>query len=161
MLRVDWNLLFTIINLLVLFIAMRVFLFKPVQKIIAERQEEADRRFEEAAASKSQAEEMKAQYEVSLENAETEKKQVLREAKKSADAEYQRIIKDAEKAAKQVRKDAVAEAENQKAQIIKKAEKEIADLVVDAAVKVAGEKKGTEADRVLYSKFLDKAGDEA
>ena len=43
MLRVDWNLLFTIINLLVLFVAMRVFLFKPVQKIIAERQEEADR----------------------------------------------------------------------------------------------------------------------
>ncbi len=161
MLRVDWNLLFTIINLLVLFVAMRVFLFKPVQKIIAERQEETDRRFEEAAASKSQAEEMKAQYEVSLANAEAEKKQVLREAKKSADAEYQRIIQDAEKTAKQVKRDAVAEAENQKAQIIKKAEKEIAGLVVDAAVKVAGEKKGAEVDSALYSKFLDKAGDEA
>ena len=36
MLRVDINLLFTIINLLVLFIAMKIFLFKPVQKIITE-----------------------------------------------------------------------------------------------------------------------------
>ena len=43
MLRVDWNLLLTIINLLLLFVLMRIFLFKPVQKIIAARQAEAEK----------------------------------------------------------------------------------------------------------------------
>lgn len=59
MLRLDWNILFTVINLILLFIAMRVFLFKPVRKIIAARQEEADKQFAEAAASKEEAEKLK------------------------------------------------------------------------------------------------------
>ena len=153
MLRVDWNLLLTIINLLLLFVLMRIFLFKPVQKIIAARQEEADE-------SKQAAEEARKQYEASLANAEETKKQVLQEARQTADAEYKRIVSDAEKTAKQVKEDAITDAENQKAQILKKAEKDIADMVVDATVKIVGEKKGADVDNALYDKFLDKAGDE-
>ena len=97
MLRVDWNLLLTIINLLLLFVLMRIFLFKPVQKIIAARQEEADRQFKEAGESKQAAEEARKQYEASLANAEEAKKQVLQEARQTADAEYKRIVSDAEK----------------------------------------------------------------
>ena len=149
MLRVDWNLLLTIINLLLLFVLMRIFLFKPVQKIIAARQEEADRQFKEAGESKQAAEEARKQYEASLANAEEAKKQVLQEARQTADAEYKRIVSDA-----------VTDAENQKAQILKKAEKDIADMVVDATVKIVGEKKGADVDNALYDKFLDKAGDE-
>ena len=97
MLRVDWNLLLTIINLLLLFVMMRIFLFKPVQKIIAARQAEADRQFKEADESKQAAEEARKQYEASLANAEETKKQVLQEARQTADAEYKRIVSDAEK----------------------------------------------------------------
>ena len=53
MLRLDWNLLFTVINLLLLFVLMKIFLFKPVQKIIAARQAEADKQFDEAAAKQA------------------------------------------------------------------------------------------------------------
>lgn len=123
MLRVDWNLLLTIINLLLLFVLMRIFLFKPVQKIIAARQEEADRQFKEAGESKQAAEEARKQYEASLANAEEAKKQVLQEARQTADAEYKRIVSDAEKTAKQVKEDAITDAENQKAQILKKQKK--------------------------------------
>ena len=55
MLRLDWNLLFTVINLLLLFVLMKIFLFKPVQKIIAARQAEADKQFDEAAAKQAEA----------------------------------------------------------------------------------------------------------
>ena len=112
MLRVDWNLLLTIINLLLLFVMMRIFLFKPVQKIIAARQAEADRQFKEADESKQAAEEARKQYEASLANAEETKKQVLQEARQTADAEYKRIVSDAEKTAKQVKEDAITDAEN-------------------------------------------------
>ena len=130
------------------------------QKIIAARQEEADRQFKEAGESKQAAEEARKQYEASLANAEEAKKQVLQEARQTADAEYKRIVSDAEKTAKQVKEDAITDAENQKAQILKKAEKDIADMVVDATVKIVGEKKGADVDNALYDKFLDKAGDE-
>ena len=39
MLRLDINLVFTIINLLVLYFLMKKFLFKPVNNIIAQREE--------------------------------------------------------------------------------------------------------------------------
>ena len=74
MLQLDvWNVLFTIINLLILFVLMRIFLYKPVQKIIAKRQEEADRQFGEAAAKQSEAEELKTKYQAVLSDAENEK----------------------------------------------------------------------------------------
>ncbi len=161
MLRLDWNVLFTVVNLIILFVAMRVLLFKPVQKIIAARQEEADRQFKEAAASKAEAEEMKVQYTESLENAEKEKVKTIQEARKTADREYQRIVSDAEITAKQMQEDAKVQAETQKAQILKNAEKEIANMVVDAAGKVVGSKSGVEVDRALYTEFLNKAGDES
>lgn len=161
MLRLDWNVLFTVINLIILFVAMRLVLFKPVQRIIAARQEEADRQFKEAAASKAEAEELKAKYTESLENAEKEKAKTIQEARKTADQEYQRIVSDAEITAKQMKEDAKAAAETQKAQILKDAEKEIADMVVDAAGKVVGSRSGADVDMALYNEFINKAGDES
>ncbi len=162
MLHIDgWNLAITIVNLLVLFVAMRIFLFKPVQRIIEARQEEADKQFKEAAERQSQADELKAQYEQSLEDAEKEKRTIIKEARKSADDEYQRILKNAEKTATQIKQDATTEAENRRNQIIKMVEKEITEMVVNATEKMVGEKSGAEADRALYGKFLDKAGDES
>lgn len=162
MLKVDvWNLLFTVINLLILFIAMKLFLFKPVKKIIAERQEEADRQFKEAAKHQQDADDLKAQYEKSIVEAQQESKQMLLDAKRSADTEYQKIIAGAKDSADEIRKNAALEAENEKARILKSAETEIAEMVLDATAKMVGAKKGADVDRALYNKFLDKAGDEA
>ena len=41
MLKLDWNLLLTVLNLLILAGAMWYFLFKPVRKILEARQAEA------------------------------------------------------------------------------------------------------------------------
>lgn len=162
MLKVDaFNLLMTVINLLLLVVLMRIFLFKPVQKIIAARQAEADRQFAEAASKQKVADDLKQQYESSLSEAEEEKKQIIAEARKTADAEYQKIVSDAEQKASALKENAVVEANKEKAQILKKAEQQIADMVVDAATKVVGEKSGAATDAALYDKFLDKAGDES
>ena len=159
MLRLDWNLLFTVINLLLLFVLMKIFLFKPVQKIIAARQAEADKQFDEAAAKQAEADGLKAQYAKSIASVEEEKSKAMQETMKKADAEYQRIVGDAESKAKQIKEDAAGEDENQKTQILKKAEKEIADMVVYSAVKVVGKNSGADVDSSLYNEFLDKAGD--
>lgn len=161
MLRIDLNLLWTIINLLVLFVAMKFLLFKPVQKIIAARQEEADRQFGEAAAKQAEADALKTQYTESLAGIEEEKKQTLQAARRDADTQYQKIVNDAENQARQIRQNAAFDAENQKAKILKSAEKEIADMVVNAATKVVGTQSGVDIDSSLYNEFLDKAGDES
>lgn len=153
------NLICTIINLLVLFVALRVFLFKPVQKIIAARQEEADKQLNEAAARQAEAEAMKEQYESSLEDAEKERRQILQTARQDADEQSAKIVDDAKRKAKQIEEQALAEAESKKSQILINTEKEIADMVVSAAGKIVGSKSGEELDSSLYDEFLVKAGE--
>ena len=159
MLKVDINLVFTIINLLVLFVAMRIFFFKPIKKIIEDRQAEADRQFEEAKEKQEQAEDLKNRYEASLAEAEMEKKKILAKTRKDADAEYQKILKDAQDAADDVVSSAVSKAESQKEQILKSAKSEIASMVVDAASKVVCGAGNADADSALYDKFLNEAGE--
>ena len=86
MIRIDAaNLIFTVINLLVLVVAMRIFLFKPVQNIIAKRQEEADKQLLEAAQKQEAAAALEQKYSDTLNNIEEEKKKALSEARKDAD----------------------------------------------------------------------------
>lgn len=159
MLRLDINFLFTIINLLILFVLMYIFLLKPVRKIIELRQEAVDKGFKEADEAKAAAHELEGEYKKSLENIQEEKRTVLQDASKKADEDYHRIINDANEKAKQIREDARLEGENQKRQILLKAEKEIADMVVDATAKVVAGYSAKEDSDKLYNKFLDKAGE--
>ncbi len=154
------SIIFTVINLLILLVALRLFLFKPVQKIIAARQEEADRQFQEAEKKQQEAEGLKAQYENSLDDLEEEKKQAMKTARSQADEQYHKIISEAKSEAKHITRKAKAEAEAQKEQILKGAEKEIADIIVNAATKVVGEQSGAESNAALYDEFLNKAGEE-
>lgn len=161
MLNIDpVNLICTVINLLILFVALKVFLFKPVQKIIAQRQEETDRQLAEAQAKQTEADELKEKYTAVLADAENEKKQILKDARNDADAQYQKIIADAKDRARQIEEKASADAENQKAQILKNTEQEIADMVVCAASKIVGTQSGAQIDKSLYDEFLVKAGEE-
>ena len=156
MLRININMLFEIINLLILFIAFKFVLFKPVQKIIAQRQEEADKEYKEAEASKAEAEAKKTEYEESLRTIDDERKQVLSEARKSANEEYVKIVEDANVKARQINEEAKQNAQNQKEQILKSVEGEIADMVVDATSKIVA---GKTDNKALYDEFLNKAGD--
>jgi len=160
MLRIDFNLIFTVINILVLFGGLWFVLFKPVRKILDERQAEADREFEEAKAKQAEADAAKEKYDDSLAELEKNRAEAMTEARRKADSEYQRIIGHAEVQAKDITDRATIEAENQKKKILKSAEEEIADMVVEAAGKVAGTAGGADFDRALYDEFLSKkAGD--
>lgn len=156
MLKVDINLLFEVINLLVLFIAFRLVLFKPVQKIIAQRQEEADKEYKEAVAAKEDAVAKKTEYENSLLTIENERKNVLSKARKSANEEYVKIVEDANVKAQKIHEEAKISAEHEKQQILKKVESDIADMVVDATSKIIA---GNTDNKALYDEFINKAGE--
>ncbi|MCR5417634.1 MAG: ATP synthase F0 subunit B [Lachnospiraceae bacterium] len=161
MLRIDINLIFTVINILVLAIAMKIFLFKPVKDIIDKRQKEADEEYEKATVAKNKADELRQQYDDSLLKLEEEKKETLRTARKNADSEYQRIIGLAESKAATIKSDAQIQAESTRQQVLKRAEREIADMVLNATEKMTGEAVGgKEINSSLYDEFLSKAGEE-
>lgn len=159
MLRLDINLVFTIINLLVLYFLMKKFLFKPVNNIIAQREEAIKKQFDEAQETKKQADELKMEYEASLKNAKADSEKIIHEAKEKARAEYDRIVKSAdEDVARRLQKAEEVIAE-EKAKSLRSMENEIENLVMAAATKVVGEKVTIENSQKLYDDFIAEMGE--
>ncbi|QFJ54431.1 ATP synthase F0 subunit B [Pseudobutyrivibrio xylanivorans] len=154
-----WNILWTVINLLILFVAMKLVFFKPIAKTIEKRQEEANDVIDKAVTREKEAKQLAQEYQDKLDSVEEQKKQIIAEARKTADGQYQQIVSTAKDDAKSIRDNAVVEAYHEKEKIIASAKKEIAEMVLDATTKVIGSKAGAAVDSELFDDFLDKAGE--
>lgn len=136
---------------------MKRFLFKPVNAILEKRQAEADAQFAQAGEKEAQAAGKMQQYEKLLADTETEKEKLLADAKKQASAEYERIVDEANGKADTIVEEAKKAAEAEKESILQQADVQLKDMVVTAAARIAGAG-GADADRALYDRFLDMAG---
>ena len=159
MLRLDINLVFTIVNIVVLYICMRLFLFKPVNKILKQRQDAVQKQFDDAKEAQDKAEALKQEYEASLTIARAESDRMMEEAKKKADAEYERVLKNAdeEAAAKMQQAEEAIKVEKEKS--MRKMQDEIKDLVVSVASKVVGDQVSAEDSSRLYDDFIGEMGE--
>ena len=84
MLRLDINIVWTILNLLIIFAIVKIFLIKPIHKILDARQAEIDKQYADAKAAQDSANELKGQYEASLSGVQAEKESILNEARGKA-----------------------------------------------------------------------------
>ena len=55
MLRLDFNLVFTILNILIWYVLIRKFLFKPINNIITKREEALNARYDEVKQLQAEA----------------------------------------------------------------------------------------------------------
>ena len=69
MLRIDFNLVLTMINLVILFLILRKFLFRPIMNIMEKREAMISDGLKNAEDSQNQALELKSQYEEKLKGA--------------------------------------------------------------------------------------------
>lgn len=150
MLRIDSNILWTIINLLILYALMKHFLFQPVHDILGKRKQEIESDFALANQQKQEALESKNKANQQLENMQTICDGMLADAKEKASLEYEQIIAAANKKSdemiEQARIKTIEVANEEKA----KAKSEIADLINKAADKITN----TKSDEKLYDDFL-------
>ncbi len=160
MLKFDLNFLWTIINLILFFVLMRFLLFKPIKKILTQRQEMIDNQFKDAENAREQADSLKCLYEAELAGVEDEKKQIITDARADAKTEYDKIVNRAQSDADRIKSDArkAAEAETEKARLSVK--EGIAQLAMETAAKVVGEKSSAEIDSSIYDKFLNESSDD-
>lgn len=160
MLRLDINLVFTIINLLIIYFIVSKFLFKPVKKILAKRQEEIDQQYADAESAKMQAGALQQQYEDRIKGIDEEKAAAIDAARAKADAEYGRIVTEAKAEAQKLVSDARRIAQSEQERSIRLAQEQIAGLVVEATARVVASGQGQTADRELYNQFLAKTGEQ-
>ena len=98
MLSLDpWTLFWTVFNILVLFLALKKFLFKPVLGVIEKRNSMIKQQFDEASNAKIQAEAMKEEYEQQLETAHEQAAEIITVARARAEEEHNQVIAQARK----------------------------------------------------------------
>lgn len=161
MLKFDWNILWTVINLIVFFLLMKFFLFKPIKKTLDKRKELIDKQFKDAEDAQRQADEIKAKYQSELDGVEEEKKQILVNARANAKNEYNKIIDKAQSDADKIKTDAkkLSDFETEKAR--RAVKEEIAALAMETAEKVVGKSASPQLDSKLYDEFLNESSDES
>lgn len=161
MLRLDINLVFTIINLLIWYGIIRIFLFKPVNKVIQKREEAIKARYDQAEEMRTAAESEKKEYQAMQAGIEEEKTKLLTEAKNSAREEYQQIVADAQKEAEKLVEEAKKNAAIEREKSVTRTEQEIRNLLMETTARSLGEKRDKASNQGLYDQFLEKAGDTA
>ncbi len=152
------NIAFTIINLLILYVVFKKFLFQRVDAILKIRQEEVDDATEAANKAIEEAVATKREYEQKITLADEEKETILSDIKKQGFDEYERIVLDARKKGDQIITEARFNAKEEAKRAREECASEIKDMVIDAASKIAASDHTKEGDLELYDKFIDKAG---
>ncbi|HIX58607.1 MAG TPA: F0F1 ATP synthase subunit B [Candidatus Blautia gallistercoris] len=159
MLNVGWDLVFTIINLVVLYLAMKKFLIGPVTGIMEKRRQMIEGGLETARKKEEEALALKNQYEEALGAAREESMQILENSRKTAKKEEERILREADKKAKELLEKNRLAMEVQKEQMMGEMQSEVARLAMTAAAKVLGQENSSLNDKKLYDQFLSKAGE--
>ncbi len=149
-----WSIVETVANIIILFILLRIFLFKPINKMKNERTRTIQENLDSAEKARTEAEELKEQYENTIGEAKEEAKNIIMKAHDDAESERAAIIKKAHEEADQKVAEADKEIENERKKVLRQAQSEIADLAIEAASKIVGANVDDEKNRRLVDEFL-------
>ncbi len=149
-----WNFIWSAINIIILFILLKIFLFKPINKIMNERTRIIQDNIDKAEKSRREAEELKQQYADNINNAKEEAKKIVMQAHDEAETERNAIMKKSMEEASALINNAGKTIENERKRVIQQAQSQIADLAIEAASKIIGENVDDEKNRRLVDEFL-------
>ena len=149
-----WSIFEAVANVLILFVLLRIFLFKPLNKIRDERTRTVQDNLDSAEKAKTEAEELRQQYEDSISEAKEKANQIIMKAHEDAESERSAIIRKSQEEAEKIVADADKAIENERKRVLRQAQSEIADLAIEAASKIIGENVDDEKNRRLVDKFL-------
>lgn len=160
MITINWNIIWTVVNIIILFILLRIFLWKPVLNMMEKRKNLIQGQLDDAAAKDAEAEKKREQYENSLKSAKTESAQIVSEAKNRAQTQYDQIVEQANTDAADILEKAGAAAEADRAQALRDAQTEIAGIALAAASKLLGANVDAQSNKKMLDDFLAEAGAE-
>ena len=159
MIKIDINLVFTIINLLVLYLLMKKFLFGPIIKVMDVRKAMIDQQFAGAKEQEDQAKALKEQYEGALKSAREESFQIMEQPRKEAKAQADKTVEDTQAKVSAMLAKAQEDINTERENAMRQMKDDVASLAMEAAGKIIGKNSGADQDLSLYDQFIEKAGD--
>lgn len=122
-----WQILISLCNLLILFLILKKFLYKPIRRVMQERQFALQRQYSDADEAKRIAEANQKAWEEKLQDAKGQADDILKKASEHASLRSEQIMSDAKRKADGI----ISEAKEQAVIEHKKAQTEIQKEIVD------------------------------
>lgn len=155
-----WQIVVSLLNLVILFLLIKKFLYKPVKKMLEERQGNIDKQYNDAEEAKAKALEDQKAYEEKLSAASNEADGIIQSAVDTAKAREKEIIADAKRKAEGI----VAKAEGDAKLAVLKAEDSIKQEIISVSTvlteKVLQREISEDDHKALIDDFIDNIGDQ-
>ncbi len=145
------DLLIQLFATIILFIIVRVFLWKPITHILETRRQAVDKALEDAKEAKDNAKALESELADELSNAKASVQEILAKAEKDGNIRRDQIIAEAKLEAKQRLENLEIELEQEKNNMQKQIRKEIIDIAFAAAEKIVAK----EIDQDKYMDVVD------
>ena len=154
-----WTALFTLLNMVLTFLILKKFLFKPVNQMIDARQKEIDALYADAANAKQDAETMREDYSRKLAQAKETSAQILSEAKQEANRRSDEMIRQAKQDVEALRVKADADIALERKKALNEVKNDISRIALDLAGKVVEKELDAKEHERLIEGFLRDMGD--
>ncbi|MGN0747748.1 MAG: F0F1 ATP synthase subunit B [Aristaeellaceae bacterium] len=155
-----WQILISLANLAILYCLLKKFLYKPVKKTIASRQEAIDQQYRAAEEAEKSAMASRDLYAEKLAGANAEADSLIHEATANANRRSERIVADARDKAEAIVRQGQIEAAMEKKKAQATIRREITDVSAALTEKLLGREMNTGDHRELIDSFLQEMGDE-
>ncbi len=154
-----WQMLISLLNLLILFLIIKKFLFKPVKQVMAQRQQEIDDRYAAAEQAERQAEDSRVRWEETLSHADEQANTILQDATDHAKHRGDQMIAEAKERAESIVRVAQSEAELERKKATEGIKREIVEVSGALAEKMLEREINKDDHRVLIDSFIEEIGD--
>ena len=146
-----WAIVISLINLVILTMILKRFLFKPVTKILDTRRAAIDEDYAQAKAAREEAEETRKNYEEAMAAAKITGDQIIADASRTAEYRSNEIVAQAREKASEIRRQAEQDAVLER----KKAEDEMKHEIADVSTQLTGKLLQREINEEDHRKLID------
>ena len=155
-----WTMIFAWVNLLILYLAFKKFLFVPIKKMIDDRQKEIDDMYTDAETARESAGELKAEYEEKMSRATEESEEILKAAHRRAQLKEEEILKAANAEASRVLERAEEQIELEKKRALNDVKDQVSSMAIGIASAVIERDVSEDEHRELIDDFISNIGNE-
>jgi len=159
LLNINANVIWTVVDLLILFLLMKKFLFGPVTAMLDQRAAAINADLDDAKAQKQAADVLLADHERQIGEARAEAGRIVADAKRRAEAAYEQKLAQAQEEIQRMQQQAARQIEADRRAMLAQTRREIARLSLLAASKVAQQRMDADNEFALVDDFLSEMED--
>lgn len=159
LLNINANVIWTVVDLLILFLLMKKFLFGPVTAMLDQRAAAINADLDDAKAQKQAADVLLADHERQIGEARAEAGRIVADAKRRAEAAYEQKLAQAKEEIQRMQQQAARQIEADRRAMLAQTRREIARLSLLAASKVAQQRMDADNEFALVDDFLSEMED--